>query len=63
MRNERHGAGYGWNVLCVEFHVEDARSPGFWRQSRMSCREIESDSVNPGEAARVTEMKGYEILD
>lgn len=42
---------YGWNVLCAEFHAEDARSPGFWRQSRMSHHEIESDLVNPREIA------------
>lgn len=47
----------------VEFHAKDARSPGFWRRSRMSCREIESDLVNPREAARITEVKDYGILD
>jgi len=63
MRNERYGADYGWNVLCAEFHAEDARSLGLWRRSRMSRREIESDLVNPGEAARITKIKDYGILD
>lgn len=58
MRNGRHGAGYGWNVLCVEFHAKDARSPGFWRRSRMSRRGIESDLANSGEAACITEDHG-----
>lgn len=57
-------ARYGWNVLCVEFHAKDARSPGFWRQSRMSHREIESDLVNPGEIACVidTNKRSKNIL-
>lgn len=47
----------------VEFHAKDARLPGFWRRSRMSRREIESDLVNPRAAACITEVKDYRLLD
>jgi len=41
----------------VEFHAKDTRSPGFWRQLRMSCREIESDLMNSGETACIFRNK------